>query len=352
MKEEWEASARGAYRTKCGIDQGILAPLAIALTLLIGAIGRCSAMKAHAAVCDVRLTDFVAKAMEEASIPGAIIGIWQDGEFPYVRAFGVRDTATGEPMAADLHMRIGSVTKTFVTTAILQLVDQGKVGLDDPKRRYTPQDLLEIVVQHPPEFPADTKFDYNNSNTVLLGLVVEKVSGQPLNRYIDEHIVQAEHLQHTVFPADATLPSPHAHGYTKTTDGKIVDATDWNPSWGWAAGQMVSTVDDLHIWARDLATGKLLTPAAQREREKFQLAPSEGDGALYGLGVEYQFGWIGHNGNITGYQTYAYYLPSEKATMVVMVNSNADAVAVWNFVRGIVKIITPDHPWPAPPSGE
>ena len=253
MKEEWEASAGGAYRTKRGIDQGILAPLAIALTLLVGAIGRCSAMETHAALWDVRLTDFVAKAMEEDSIPGAIIGIWQDGAFPYVRAFGVRDRATGEPMATDLHMRIGSVTKTFVTTAILQLVDQGKVGLDDPiskyvpgvpngdsvtlrqlagmrsglfdysdvtqaampddpKRRYTPQDLLEIVVQHPPEFPADTKFDYNNSNTVLLGLVVEKVSGHPLNRYIDDHIVQAEHLQHTVFPADATLPSPHAHG--------------------------------------------------------------------------------------------------------------------------------------------
>ena len=71
-----------------------------------------------------------------------------------------------------------------------------------------------------------------------------------------------------------------------------------------------------------------------------------------GLEFEYQFGWIGHNGNITGYQTYAYYLPSEKTTMVVMVNSNADAVAAWNFVRGIVKIITPDHPWPAPPSDE
>ena len=269
LREEGEASAGGAYRTERGIDQGILAPLAIALTLLIGASVRCSARETHAALWDVRLTEFVAKAMEEASIPGAIIGIWQDGQFPYVRAFDVRDTATGEPMATDLHMRIGSVTKTFVTTAILQLVDQGKVGLDDPiskyvpgvpngdavtlrqlagmrsglfdysdvtqtampddpKRRYTPQDLLEIVVQHPPELPADTKFDYNNSNTVLLGLVVEKVSGQPLNRYIDEHIVQAEHLQHTVFPADATLPSPHAHGYTKTTEGKIVDATDWN----------------------------------------------------------------------------------------------------------------------------
>lgn len=75
MKEEWEASAGGAYRTKRGIDQEILAPLAIALTLLIGAIVRCSAMEAHAAVWDVPLTEFVAKAMEEASIPGAIIGI-------------------------------------------------------------------------------------------------------------------------------------------------------------------------------------------------------------------------------------------------------------------------------------
>ena len=249
------------------LTQGILASLAIAmLTLVIGATVRCSVTEAHAAGWEIRLAEFVPKAMEQASIPGAIIGIWQDGATPYVQAFGVRDTATGEPMATDLHMRIGSVTKTFVTTAVLQLVDQGKVGLDDPisryvpgvpngdavsirhlaamrsglfdysdvtqaampdnpKRRYTPQDLLEIVVQHPPEFPADTKFDYNNTNTVLLGLVVEKVSGLPLDRYIDEHIVQAEHLQHTVFAADATLPSPHAHGYTKMPDGKIADRT-------------------------------------------------------------------------------------------------------------------------------
>ena len=139
MKEEWEASAGGAYRTKRGIGQGILAPLAIAmLTLLIGTIVRCSATEAHAAVWDVRLTEFVEKAMEEASTPGAIIGIWQDGASPYVRAFGVRDTATGEPMATDLHMRIGSVTKTFVTTAILQLVDQGQVNLDDPISKYVP----------------------------------------------------------------------------------------------------------------------------------------------------------------------------------------------------------------------
>ena len=71
-------------------------------------------------------------AMERASIPGAIVGIWQDGREPYIRAFGVRDTATRQPMTADLYMRIGSTTKTFTVTAILMLADQGKLGLDDP----------------------------------------------------------------------------------------------------------------------------------------------------------------------------------------------------------------------------
>jgi len=361
--------------------------LAILMTGLMG----CAAAAAEQAAWEAKLTELIPKAMRQASVPGAIVGVWQDRAAPYVRAFGVRDTATGEPMATDLYTRIGSVTKTFTTTAILQLVDQKKVGLDDPigkyvpgvpngdtitirqlaamrsglfnytdvtnpmlpsqpQRKWTPQEVLEIGFRHPPLFPPDAEFDYSNTNTVLLGLVVEKVSGQSLPAYIDEHIVRPAKLEHTVFPTDATLPSPYSHGYLKTPDGKVVDTADWNPSWGWAAGQMVSTVDDLHVWARDLATGKFLSPATQREREKFQLAPSEGDGSLYGLGVENQNGWIGHNGNISGYQTYAYYLPSERTTMVVIVNSSVDLVGVWNMVEEIVSIITPDHPWPPPPT--
>jgi D-alanyl-D-alanine carboxypeptidase len=113
---------------------------------------------------------------------------------------------------------------------------------------------------------------------------------------------------------------------------------------------MISTLDDLRGWVRDLATGTLLSPATQREREQFQPAPSEGAGSLYGLGVENQNGWIGHNGNIAGYQTYAYYLPPEGKTVVMLVNTNVDPLGVWNFFAEIVKIVSPDHPWPAPPS--
>ena len=365
----------------------IVAVLAISMTGLVG----CGESAVQPAVPDAQLDATIPGAMEHAAIPGAIVGVWQDGAAPYVQAFGVGDTATGDPMAPDLFMRIGSLTKTFTTTAVLQLVDQGKVGLDDridryvpdvpngdtitirqlaamrsglpdysevvipalpsqPQRQWTPQELLEISFSRPPLFAPGTEFDYSNTNTALLGLVVEKVSGQPLNAYIDEYITRPENLGHTSVPTDAALPSPHAHGYTKTPDGESVDATDWNPSWGFGAGNMISTLDDLRVWVRDLATGTLLSPATQREREQFQPAPSEGAGSLYGLGVEYQNGWIGHNGNIAGYQTYAYYLSPEGKTVVMLFNTNVDPLSVWNFFAEIVKIISPDHPWPAPPS--
>ena len=77
----------------------------------------------------------------------------------------------------------------------------------------------------------------------------------------------------TVFPAGAEMPSPHARGYFKMPDGKVVDATDWNPSWGWASGNMISTLEDMRVWARDFAMGKLLSPAMKRERARFLPAP-------------------------------------------------------------------------------
>jgi D-alanyl-D-alanine carboxypeptidase len=325
-------------------------------------------------------------AMERASVPGAIIGIWQDGREPYVRAFGVRDTANGQPMTTDLYMRIGSTSKSFTITAILMLADQGKLRLDDPigryvkgvpsgnqitlrqlaamrsglhdytdetnpklpqqpSRQWTPRELLEIAFGHPLLFPPGSAFDYSNTNTVLLGVVVEKVSGQSLAFFIEQNILKQEGMTRTEFPAGAEFPSPHAQGYFKLPDGKIVDATDWNPSWGWASGNMISTLDDLRVWARDLAIGKLISPAMKRERDQFLPAPPEGDGALYGLAIENQNGWIGHNGNIMSYMAYPYYLPAEQITMVVLLNSGADIPGSWVMVQDITRIISPNHPF-------
>ena len=368
-------------------SQRTLLPRAIAIiaTSAVGlfmGFGAASAADERAAALDKAIPP----AMERASVPGAIVGIWQEGREPYVRAFGVSDTATGEPMTTDMYMYIGSTTKSFTVTAILMLADQGKLGLDDPIDRYvegvpngkeitlrqlaqmrsglynyaddtnkilpeqphrqwTPRELLAVAFSHPPLFPPGTKFDYCNTNTVLLGLVVEKVSGQSLGSFIEENILKPLGLAHTIFPAGDELPSPHAHGYYKMPDGKIVDATDWNISWGWAAGNMISTLDDMRVWAHDVAIGKLISPAMKAAQQQFLPAPGEGDGALYGLALENQNGWIGHNGNTQSYMVFPYYLPDEGITMVVMLNSGANIPGTWRMMQDIASIVSPNHPW-------
>ncbi len=359
---------------------------AIMATVTAGVLAGCNASGPADQRADA-LDKAIPAAMQRASVPGAIVGIWQDGRAPYVRAFGVRDTATRQPMATDLYMRIGSNSKTFTVTALLMLADQGKLGLDDPidryvkgvpggnritlrqlaqmraglynyaddtnkvmaqqpSRQWTPRELVEVAFRHPPLFPPGSDFDYSNTNTVLLGLVVEKVSGQSLGSFIEQNILKPEGMTHTLFPAGAEYPSPHSQGYFKMPDGKIVDATDWNPSWGWASGNMISTLDDMRVWTRDLAIGKLLSPAMKQQRDQFLPAPQEGEGALYGLALENQHGWIGHNGNIMSYMVYPYYLPSERITLVVMLNSGVDIPGSWAMMQDITRIISPNNLWP------
>ena len=372
--------------------------VAVAVLVLAGTLGACgdsgeSEASKEDAARDTTLTQVIDAELKKASIPGAIVGVWQDGKTPYVRSFGVRDTTTNQPMTDDLHMRIGSTTKSFVVTAILQLVDQGKIGLDDsvdkyvsgvpsgnlitirhlagmrsglysysdqawitslykdPGRQWTSQELLALSFSHPLEFPPGTKFDYSNTNTVLLGVVVEKVSGQALKAYLDEHILEPERLTGTSYPSGAEIPTPHARGYTGPpwVPSGTADATDWSPSGGNAAGAMISTLEDLRAWTQAVATGKLLKPETQKQRLEFLPAPGEGEGALYGLGIENNNGWIGHNGNIPGYLTQPFYLPSQKMTMVILVNSNANVLGFVSLTTEITKVISPQNVWPAPP---
>ena len=337
-----------------------------------------------------RLDGAVNQAMVAAKVPGAIIGVWgPDGS--YIRAFGVADKATREPMKTDFYSRIGSETKTFTVTGVLQLADQGKLGLDDPiakfvdgvpegdkitlrqlaqmqsglfnysespefqqamladpRRPFTPQELLNFAFAQPNAFPPGEGFEYCNTNTVLLGVVVEKVSGQPLHDYVRDHILTPLGMSHTSFPTTNAFPEPHAQGYTvQTADGKEANATDWNPSWGWAAGAMISTLDDMHIWAPALATGKLLTPQTQEQRLQTVGAPGLPPQDGYGLGIFSLGGWIGHNGSLPGYQTVAVYLPEKKqTTMVILINTDIESQGGepgTALATAITTELTPDH---------
>ena len=107
--------------------------------------------------------------------------------------------------------------------------------------------------------------------------------------------------------------------------------------------------DDMRAWARILATGKLLSPAMKAAQQQFLPAPEEGVGSLYGLALENQNGWLGHNGNVLSYMAFPYYLPDERITLVVLLNSATDVPATWRMMEEIAPIVSPTHPWPGLP---
>lgn len=338
-----------------------------------------------------RLEAAITAAMAEAAIPGALVGVWSpDGS--YVQAFGVADTSSGSPMKTDLYSRIGSVTKTFTATAVLQLVDEGKVGLDDPiaayvpevpngeaitvrqlatmrsgladysdadgfaasvsadpRRELAPRQLLDWAFAEPPAFPPGQNWKYCNTNYILLGLLIEKVSGQSLPEYLNARIAGPLTLSDTSLPTGTEIPDPHPQGYTEpeTDGGPPVDATRWSASMTGAAGAMISTLQDMSVWAPAVATGALVSPELQRER----LLSASGDdlppGVSYGIGVLNADGWIGHNGSVPGYQSVVIYRPERETTVVVLLNTDIELpdgrLPSSVLAEAVTSVITPDH---------
>ncbi|MFJ8871395.1 serine hydrolase domain-containing protein [Streptomyces sp. NPDC102473] len=335
-----------------------------------------------------RLDRTIEDVRKKAGVPGVVVGLWMPGKGCYVRATGVADKATGEPMAADSFLRIGSETKTFTVTALLELVDDGLIGLDDPisryvrgvpgghritlrhlaemrsglfpytsdpgfikallsdpRRSFTPRETLAYGFKHANTFAPGKQFQYSNTNLVLLGLVIEKISGHRLADFVHHRVLRPAHLRHTLFPQGAEFPEPHPRGYTdQTLDGGTADATDWNPSWAWAAGAMISDLHDLRRWARIVATGTLLSPGTQAQR--LRTLPTGFPGTSYGLGIFETNGWIGHNGSIPGYETVTVHLPARKATLVIMINTDIQTGGQEPstlLARAITAVATPDH---------
>jgi D-alanyl-D-alanine carboxypeptidase len=319
--------------------------------------------------------------------PGAIVGISIPGRGTYVVAKGMADVATGEAMQVDDHMRIGSVTKSFTITVLLQLVAEGKVGLDDPVSKYldfvpdgqnitlrmlanmtaglfnytelssfddavvasparswTPRELVDYGLREKPYFDPGKGFHYSNTNTVLLGMVIERVTKQGIASVFQANSFEPLGLSDTSWPTDGVLPTPFAHGISNSFTPKIVDATNYSPTISFTAGQLVSTVKDLMVWTQACATGSQLTADLQKQRQAWVMFPPLTPQRSYGLGLFLNNGWIGHNGSIVGYTSDAFYLPSQRATIIVLVNSDvavnhvtpADAM-----FRAIAEVVTP-----------
>ncbi|MGW1072055.1 serine hydrolase domain-containing protein [Streptomyces sp. NPDC002537] len=298
---------------------------------------------------------------------------------------GVGDLATGSKVPVDGQVRIGSNTKAFTAVVVLQLVGEGRIGLDakvdtylpglvrgegidgrritvrqllqhtsglpdyvkylgDDVRHYDPRELLDLALQHKADFDPGKKWEYSNTNYVLAGLIIEKVTGRPLTEEMDRRIIEPIGLRHTYFPApgDVTIREPHPKGYDRESAGApLRDVTELDPSWGWAAGQMISTDSDLNRFFTALLAGRLL-PAAQlaQMRTTVPAGAPFASGARYGLGLvstPLSCGGVywGHGGSTTGYETRGGVTGKGRAVDIAVTTQPADG-AVMKRVESLV----------------
>lgn len=307
-----------------------------------------------------QLDDIVETAMAENNLPGVVVGVWIPGEGEYVKAFGTANLETGRAREVADPFRIASISKTFTATAILQLVDEGKLSTGDPLSTWFPnfpnagditvKDLL-MMRSGIPEFADETvlgayyrnplepfgatdairlaaaktdafslpdqKTVYTNTNYVLLEQVVERVSAQDMDTFLAEHVFIPLGMAETFYATEPTLPG-ELRGYSWDAETETFrDMTELNPSLPGGAGAVVSTLGDLHTYVRALCTGTLLEPETQRER----LAGITGSEFIkYGEGILLFGQFCGHNGTIFGFSSEAYYLPAKDAVIVINVN--------------------------------
>jgi D-alanyl-D-alanine carboxypeptidase len=307
------------------------------------------------AYCGTAVATPLERSLDElvaAGAPGALALVREGNRTTRVTS-GYGNLASKKPMRATDRFRIGSVTKTFVATVVLQLAAEGQLSLDDtvegrlpglvPNGRritvrhllnmtaglfdyladgdptvakpflagnytYTwkPQKLVEIAVSHRPHFAPGAGWSYCNTCYVVLGLIIEASTGRSLSTELRERIFTPLHLRGTTFDTTPRIAGRHAHGYE--LEGKrLQDVSGVDPSYGWAAGAIVSTADDVARFYRSLLVGRLLPPDLMRAMKTTVGARSLGPGVRYGLGiakVQTPCGtaW-GNRGGLPGYGT-------------------------------------------------
>ncbi len=218
----------------------------------------------------------------------------------------------------------------------------------EPRRVWTPRELVDVGFKHPPYFAPNTGWHYSNTNYVLLGMLIEQVTGKPIPTVFAERIYKPLGLKQTSWAKGGAMPAPYARGFTvQTLDGKRADATNRDRSWAFTAGELISTMVDLRTGIASYSIGSLISPAMQRERLTWVTFPPNTPERRYGLGIGEDHGWLGHSGELPGYNTGAYYLPANKSVIVVMVNSHIP-VGKTNpmpfIFKALTTVVTPNVP--------
>ncbi|MFD4640970.1 serine hydrolase domain-containing protein [Lentzea sp. NPDC058436] len=275
-----------------------------------------------------------------------------DGRTRFTARSGTAERNDPRPVPSNGRFRAGSITKSFTSTVVLQLAGEGRIALDAPVVRYLPglvdqrvtvrhllqmtgglynytdalafdpqgfeeirfkrwqpEELVAISTSRPLDFEPGTQWNYSNTNYVVLGLLIEKTTGRPYEKAVEQRVLKPLRLTDTTFPGhDPEIRGPHAHSYG-IVNGRTVDTTRFDPSVFWAAGDVITTTRDLNTFYSALLTGGLLKPAQQTELTKTTAVSTD-----YGLGVFVEKApcgttIIGHPGGVPGFSSYAYSTP-------------------------------------------
>jgi CubicO group peptidase (beta-lactamase class C family) len=304
-----------------------------------------------------------------ADKPGAAVIIVQDGRVLFRKGYGMAHLELGVPVAPEMVFRIGSITKQFTAVSILMLLEQGKLDLQDEITRYLPdyptggrkvtvehlithtsgiksytsmpewlplwrkdltlEELINVFKDQPFDFEPGEKFDYNNSGYVLLGAIIEKISGLSYAEFVQKNIFEPLGMAHTQYDQTAKIIPGRVAGYSAGNDGPVNTAylSMTHPH---AAGALLSSVDDLALWDAALLANTLLKPETlEKAYQPFTLKNGNSTGYGFGWAISSHEGLrlIEHGGGINGYTCGGIRVPSEKVYVAVLTNFDAHKTA-------------------------
>ncbi len=298
---------------------------------------------------------------------GAAALVARNGRIIYKKAFGMADLELNVPMQADHVFRIGSITKQFTAVAILQLMEQGKLNLEDEITRFipdypvqgnkitiehllthtsgianysgmtdtskaeskdvTPVEMIDFFKNLPMRFAPGTKWEYSNSNYFLLGYIIERVTGKSYAEYLEENFFKPLDMNHSLYADDTRIITNRAGAYTMGNNG-YENSQPLNITHVFSAGAIQSTVEDLFKWHQAVHSCKLVKKETLAKAvTKYKL--KDGKEAAYGygwrLGFVYDSPSIWHGGQINGFKTMELYLPREDVFAVVFSNCDCNS---------------------------
>ena len=342
-----------------------LRKLVPALAILLFSLSPASAQSSLSPDLQQKIDKIAADALVKTGVPSASLAVVKDARIVYLHAYGDARLDPRTPATPAMRYSIGSISKQFTASSILLLQEQGKLSLDDKVSKFLPgltranevtirqllshtsgyqdywpqdyvmpnmlqpttaQQILDQWARMPLDFDPGTKWQYSNTNFVIAGLIVEKVSGMPLPTFLQQKIFQPLSMTSVLNTDQERLGDTDPTGYLRYALGPLRPAPKEGKGWLFAAGELSMTAEDLAKWDISIMDQKLLRPASYREFSTDVLLKN-GLGTRYGLGVDVRndagHRSLSHGGEVSGFTSENVVFPDERVAIVVLTNLDA-----------------------------